>query len=162
MSSSLPSVFARQWVKDVFSVIFKLSPSLYRQFYFFQSSFFIFLLCYGWSPQPTAVWDVQFTAIRYALYGKYWLSFLAVHARCELNVRSNSVHYMIQEYQTFKLCAWQIQSTKQVHSNSVHYIEYQNVQNSNSNSDSNSNQHIMIIHMYYSSCGANSTMAIYV
>lgn len=71
-SPYLPSLFARQWVKDVFSVVFKMPPCLYRQFYFIQSSFFVFLLCYCWTPQPTVVWDVQFAPIRYTLYGTYY------------------------------------------------------------------------------------------
>jgi protein-S-isoprenylcysteine O-methyltransferase Ste14 len=68
------SLLARHWVKTLFSSLLLVPPSLHRQLHFLQSSFFLFLICYGWTPQPTpALWDFQSTPLRLSLYGVCFL-----------------------------------------------------------------------------------------
>ena len=80
----LCSLFARQWVKDLLSLI--IPPAIYRQFYFIMSSLTFFLIAYGWSPLPQLVWNVDALPVRYVLYSEYvcghvfpWLPILYVH-----------------------------------------------------------------------------------
>ena len=63
---SLCSILARKWCKD----LLHLSPSTYRHFYFLMSSVSLFLIIYGWFPQPQPIWDVQWVPARYFLFGE--------------------------------------------------------------------------------------------
>ena len=61
-------MLARKWIKNLVSFLF--SESFYRCLFLSQSSLCLFLLCYGWTPQPSpALWDFQFTPVRLTLYG---------------------------------------------------------------------------------------------
>ena len=62
------SLLARRWMKNILSC---LSSSAYRHVYLFQSSFFLLLICYGWTPQPTPkLWDIHYTPLKLTIHGK--------------------------------------------------------------------------------------------
>ena len=62
------SIFARQFVKDIFSLF--LPKELYRQFYVLVASASIVLLVYCWKPMPAVVWELK-SPLSYAIWGTY-------------------------------------------------------------------------------------------
>ena len=65
------SFFARQSVKSIISTVFMMSPTVYRQLYFLESSLALLLIAYGWTPQSSpTVWLIPYLPIRVVFHGE--------------------------------------------------------------------------------------------
>jgi protein-S-isoprenylcysteine O-methyltransferase Ste14 len=65
--------FKRAWIRVV-------PQPIERSTYVLASSLALLVLCFFWQPIPTVIWQVDLPAVRYLLYGLFWLGWALVFA----------------------------------------------------------------------------------